>query len=113
MARAWPLNLRCPPAPPEPAARVPGVPEVGNFYTMLKMCIKNRMWYYGRDNIGLQLLTLFITISGNHQIPLAILHHISGFQRKLDASRCSGSDVRCGGLGGKQLQEQIVGLLSI
>jgi hypothetical protein len=31
--------------------------------------------------------------------------------RRLDASLCSSSDVRCGGLGDKQLQEQIVGKL--
>jgi hypothetical protein len=33
--------------------------------------------------------------------------------RKHDASRCFGSDVRYGGLGGKHVQEQIVEILSI
>ena len=52
---------------------------------------------------------IFCFICWNDPRALAIQAH----NRKLDASRCSGSDVRCGGLGGKQLQEQIVGKLSI
>jgi hypothetical protein len=49
---------------------------------------------------------------GNHLSMFWILSYSVNI-RKLDASRCSGSDVRCGGLGGKQLQEQIVGKFSI
>jgi hypothetical protein len=59
--------------------------------------------------LWIRFVSLFCFMCGHDPRSLTIQAH----NREQDASPCPGSDVRCGGLGGKQLQEQIVGKLSI
>jgi hypothetical protein len=61
------------------------------------------------DRLNKVCIYIFCFICWSNPKTLTIHAH----NRNNDASRCSGSDVRYGSLGGKQLQEQIVGILSI